>query len=182
MEHKLIVAEPADPRRCQGPGDAGQGQCRWLSVEGSDRCAKHGANKQIQSAEKKQFHDYLIQKWQVRLDQFAASERVTNLHGELAILRMQIETISNMCENQQDLVLYSQRISDLVMKADKLVNSIDKINNRSGNLLDKGAALSLAGKIVDIIVQEIPDQDAVERVSKGILNLVTTLAGVKTSE
>ena len=185
IERKLIpVSDPTDPNRCGGPGDRGEGQCSFLSVEGtvtkgpmSGRCAKHGGTSAITGQEKKRYHDFLLGKWQQRVDDFSASERITNLHGELGILRMQIEVIVAQCHSEQDLMLYSSKISDLTMKANTLVTSIDKIQSRSGNLLNKSAALVLAGKIVDIIAAEIHDPAKQERISNGIIDLVAKLAG-----
>jgi hypothetical protein len=177
LEHKLVKCEPTDPRRCQGPGDGIEGQCCFTALEGTKYCSKHGATVILARQEKKKYHDYILHKWQQRVDEFSASERVTNLHGEVGLLRMQIETIVNQCQDDRELMLYSSRISDLVMKADKLVNSIDKINNRSGNLLNKSAALSLAGSIIDIIGAEVDDPLKIERISNGIIGLVAKMAG-----
>jgi hypothetical protein len=147
-----------------------------LAQEGHKYCIKHGSG-QENKAELKKVHDYRLQQWQQRVDEFAASERVTSLSGEIGIIRLQIESIHNMCKSPQDLLLYSTRISDLVMKMDKLVNSFDKIQNRSTNLLDKSSAIVLAGQIVDIIGVHVKDSSIVDAISTGIIDLVAKLAG-----
>lgn len=183
-EQKLFIAESNDPRRCQGPGDRGEGQCVWLSIEGVDlegkpftRCAKHGGQTQKTAQEKKKYHSYLLGQWQAKVDAFSADEKITNLHGELGIMRLQIENIMTQCEDAHGLMMYSGKVSELIMKADKLVNSIDKINNRTGNLLNKSAALALAGSIIDIIGAEVDDPVKIERISNGIIGLVAKMAG-----
>ena len=177
IEQKLIRCEPSDPRRCQAGGDNGEGQCCFTAVEGQKYCVKHGAGVQQARQEKKAVHDYRLHKWQVRMDEFAASENVTSLRGEVGILRMTLEETANMCHDQKDLMMYSHRISDLVMKIDKIVNSITKIEMRSGTLLDKSAALVLAGQIVDIIGRHVTDAKAVDDISEELINLIATLAG-----
>lgn len=177
MEQKLVKCEPSDPNRCQGRGDGGEGQCCFLAVPDCKYCIKHGAAVVKAQEEKKKVSMYRLQQWQQRVDEFAASPRITSLHEEIGILRLQIENIMNLCKDNQDLLMYSTRIADLVMKIDRLVSTFDKINNRSSNLLDKSAALVLAGQIVDIIGAEVKDPEAVDRISTGIIDLVAKLAG-----
>jgi hypothetical protein len=146
-------------------------------VEGATYCPRHGANKQLESQEKQAVHDYRLQKWQANVDYFAASPKVTTLRGEIGILRMMLEEQLNLCENQQDLLLYSHRISHLVGQIHNLVNTITKLEMKTGNFLDKSAALVLAGNIVDIIGRHVEDNKTVEDISSELLTLVTKLAG-----
>jgi hypothetical protein len=175
LEKKLEHCDPADPRRCQATGR--NGQCPFKAEEGATLCVRHGANKQLEAAERKKVHDYRLHKWQVRMDEFAASERLTSLRGEIGILRLMLEETMNMCEDQQTLMLYSHRIQDLTMRVDKLVNSLNKIEMKSGNLLDKGQALILAGQIVEIIGEHVTDPSAIDKISGQLIDLVVKLAG-----
>jgi hypothetical protein len=178
IEHKLIrVEDPADPQRCQAGGDKGEGQCMFRAVEGVKYCPKHGAGYVKSLEEKKALHDYRLQKWMVRVGEFSASENVTSLRGEVGILRMTLEETLNMCSDQKELMLYSHRIQDIVMKIDKIVNSVAKIEMRSGNLLDKSAALVLAGQIVDLITRHVTDPKVVDDISEELINLIAKLAG-----
>lgn len=177
VDRKLIRCEETDPNRCQARGDGGEGQCVFLAVEGLKVCPKHGAGRQESIKERKAVHDYLLHKWQLRVDEFASSENVTSLRGEVGVLRLTLEQTLNMCHNDKDLLLYSHRIQDVVMKIDKVVNSVSKLEMKSGNLLDKSAALVLAGKIVDIISQHVEDEKAVDAISNDLIDLVAKLAG-----
>ncbi len=174
-EQKTERCDPADPNRCQGTYQ--HGQCPYLAAEGSKFCVRHGANKQIEAAENKKVHDYRLHKWQLRMDEFAASERLTSLRGEIGILRVMLEETLNMCEDAQQLMLYSHRVQDLTMKIDKLVNSLNKIELKTGNLLDKSQALILAAQIVDIIGEHVSDRVAIDKISDQLIELVVKLAG-----
>lgn len=185
IEQKLIKADPADPRRCQGREGPGGNQCSFIAVEGQKYCLKHGGARGAAYAEQKRVSLYRLQQWQQRVDEFAAHPDALSLRDELGILRLQLESIHNQCESITDLMLYSSRISDVVMKIDKLTLSCVKIESRSAALLDKSAALVLAGQIVDIISSELSklpiDDDlqgrAAEAISGGIIDLVAKLAG-----
>lgn len=175
IEKKLIKCEPAHPNRCQSM--MGGEQCPFLSVEGTTRCPSHGANKQLEAVERKKVHDYILQQWMVRVDEFAASERLTSLRGEIGILRMLLENTLNMCEDAQQLMMYSHRVQDLTMKVDKLVQTLNKVELKTGNLLDKSQALILAGQIVDIIGKHVTDATAIDQISNELIDLVIKLAG-----
>lgn len=179
IEQKLIRVDPADPRRCQAApgGSTGEAQCCFQAMEGVKYCPKHSGNYMQALQEKKKLHDYRLHKWQIRMDEFAASENVSSLRGEVGILRMMLEETLNMCNDHKDLMLYSHRIQDIVMKVDRVVNSIAKIEMRSGNLLDKSAALVLAGQIVELISRHVSDPKAIDEISNELINLVAKLAG-----
>lgn len=175
IEQKLFKVAPDDPNRCQGI--TGSGQCQYHVNEGSKFCLMHGGNKSVFSQERQRLHDYRLQKWQERLNEFAASEVLTSLKGEVGVLRIMLEETLNMCQNPQDLHLFSSRIQDLVMKIDKLVNSVSKLDTKSGNLLDKSGCLILAGQIVEIIGKYIKDAKDIDSISNELIDLIARLAG-----
>lgn len=166
---------PEHPNRCQATDKFGQ--CQYLAVSGCTNCGRHGGAKQAKSAERKKLHDYNLHKWQVRVNDFAASERVTTLHGEIGILRMTLEQTLNSISDERDLMLYASRISDLVMKIERLVVSMDRLEMKSGNLLSKSALLSVAEQVVDVLTREIKDDDTIERINEQIITLVGKMVG-----
>lgn len=178
---KLVPMDhEADPERCQSV--ILTGQCIYKAVPGGTNCQRHGGNKQVELAEKKKVHDYQLNKWKLRMDEFAESERITSLRGEIGIMRMQLEEILNSCNSTQDLILYSNRIGMVVSQIERLVCSLDKMEARNGNLLGRGAVLTLAGQVVEIIAQEISDPAAVDRVQTQLIDLVAKLAGKETDD
>lgn len=179
VESKLEKVASNDPNRCQAIIGQG-GQCEYRAEPNSQYCIRHGGNKGNFAAEKRRLHDYRLQQWQQRLNEFAASEVATSLRGEVGILRVMLEETMNMCKNPTDLHLYSSRIQDLVMKIDKVVNSVAKLDMRSGNLLDKSGCLILAGQIVEIIGKYITDPKQIDAISEELIDLVARLAGKET--
>lgn len=194
IQHKLITCEPEDPLRCQSSGQHGAGQCEWLSLAGMQRdgrldpaeygtedvshitrCPKHGGLRQIKKDERKRVHDYRLQVWQERINEFAESERVKTLRGEIGILRLLLEELMAQCSKPKDLMLYSGKIGDLVMKIEKLVRSCDRLENSMGMLLDRAGALVLAGQIVEIISRHIKETEKVDEISNGIIDAISSV-------
>lgn len=142
-----------------------RGQCPNTKQFETNYCAAHGANKGIESRNNKEVRNYRLQRWQKRVTEFADNDQIKSLREEVGILRMILEEMLNKCETTTDLLLYSSRMADTVMKIEKLVTSCDKLENKMGLLLSKGAVLQLAGVYVEIIHEFIPDPDIVEAIS-----------------
>lgn len=177
---KLVRCPTDHPNRCQAVGKSGQ--CPFFAVEGVANCPRHRGYSQVKAIEKQRVHDYRLQVWQARMTEFAASDKVVNLAGEIGILRLILEETLNRCTDSHDLVLMSTRISGICTQIEKLVVSFDKMSTKSANLLTKGAALSMAGQIVDIISAHVTDTVAIDKISNSIIDMVARLAGKEVSD
>lgn len=174
MLQKLVRAtHPGEQCDAVGKG----GQCPYKVVEGTGKCQRHGGTQLLKAKDVQKSHDYRLQVWQQRVDEFSASEKVTSLSGEIAILRMLLEQTLNQCSNATELVIYSPRIADLATRIERLVLSFDKVTTRTSNLLTKGAALNLGAQIVDIITKHVQDSNAIDKISNDIIDVVVRLAG-----
>lgn len=173
IEKKLQRCEPEDPNRCQGVGQ--HGQCPYRADEGSKYCQRHGSNKTFESQRKRSLNMYRLQIWQQRLEEFAESEQSTSLRNEIAILRITLEQILNKCTTDHELLLYSQKISDLAVKIEKLIASSHRIERSMGQLLDKSTALNFAGQVVDIISQYVEDPAVIDEISNAMIDALSTL-------
>lgn len=142
------------------------GQCINCKVPGADYCVTHGANSQLQRTNGEVVRNYRLRRWQERVGEMADSATVKSLREEVGILRVILEEMMNKCEDSLDLLLYSQRMSDLVMKIEKLVTSCDRLENRMGLLLGKDSVLQLAATYVQIINNYIVDPVIIEKISQ----------------
>jgi len=188
MVRKLfVVADKSDAGRCQGPGQNGEGQCRNYGMEeaqkrgllddgedytGVKNCAAHGAFVQKKAKDQKRVHDYRLQIWQQRVQEFSESERTKTLRGEIGILRLMLETIMNECRTTQDLMLYSSKIADIIMKIEKLVRSCDALESGLGMILDRQAALALSAKFVTVIQSQVQDPNVIDTISTGLIDAI----------
>lgn len=159
--------------RCEGTGK--EGQCPFCKVEGVSTCARHGANKTLINRKEERLRNYKLAKWKNRVGEFADSPGIKSLRDEIGILRMTLETMLESCSDNMELILYSQRISDLVMKIEKLVVSCDKLESRMGMLLDKKTVLYLAQRYVEIINDHVSDTDVIDAISNEMVKATAVI-------
>lgn len=167
VEQKLERCAPGDPRRCQANGQ--HSQCPYLSNEGSDYCDRHASNKEKEAIVLEGHRNYNLTKWRARVNQLADNVKVKSLREEVGIIRIMIENIMNRCDTEYDLAMNTGTLSELLMKAEKLVSSCHRLEAANGQLLDKTMALNFAGSIVDIIATEIGDASIVEKISERVM-------------
>jgi hypothetical protein len=156
-------------------GTATHGQCPFCKVNGSDYCARHGANKALINQRVERLRNYRLAKWRNRVGEFADSPGIKSLRDEIGILRLTLETMLESCNDSMELILYSQRISDLVMKIEKLVVSCDKLENRMGMLLDKKTVLYLAQRYVEIINDHVTEPDVIDAISNEMVQATAAI-------
>lgn len=169
IEHKLHRVEfPDDPKRCKGVG--AHGQCPYEAMPGFEYCARHGNNTEMRKQEMEEMRNYRLAKWQARLNQFADHPKVKTLREEIGILRMLLEETMNRCNDADDLFLLSNKISELVSKVERVVISCHKLEQSSGQVLDKTAVLSFAAQVVEIISNHVNDVAVIDMITNDILN------------
>jgi len=145
------------------------GQCPNCKSSGTNHCVLHGANSGVMSRDGSAVRNYRLRTWQKRVGEMADSEGIKSLREEVGILRVILEEMVNQCNDSLDLLLYSQRMSDLVMKIEKLVVSCDKLENRMGLLLSKDSVLQLAATYVQIINNYVADPNVIEQISEEMM-------------
>ncbi len=168
----------ADPNRCQGM--TGKGQCMCKAMEGGKFCPIHAGAGKIKIKEEKH-KNYLLVKWQARIEEKKQSPDLKNLRDEIGILRMLMEERLNQCESSADLMLHSTALSDLAIKIEKMVGSCQKLEEKLGNVLDKQSILNFASKIIAVLGTELEGQDELlERISNKILVAIGELGNENT--
>ncbi len=143
------------PERCQGV--TANGQCWHVRVKGSEFCGMHGGNKAGEAAKKKAVNLYRLDRFKNRVDDFATNPKVKGLREDIGILRMVLEMTLNKCKDENDLIMFSPKISELVMKIEKVVTSAHRLESNMGELLDKMAAMQLGEEIVQLITGGISE-------------------------
>jgi hypothetical protein len=153
IEQKLFKAEGSDdPRKCITEG------CPFLGAEGTDPplCVRHGANKQLDKAERENIRLYRVAKWQGRIAELADSPKRKSLTEEVGVLRMVLEEVLNRCKTDEDIFMMSTRISELVRDIEKVVMSCSRLEATSGQTLDKVAAMNFATQVLEILGRHVP--------------------------
>ncbi len=170
FKHELPRCEADDPARCQGNGP--HGQCQFKSTEHGAYCALHGGNKAEEKVARDALHAYRLGKWENRIRGHASSSTAKNLTAELGILRVILEEQLAACSNETELILRSSAISDLVVKIEKLVQSIHKLDKDLGITMDQQQAMNFGMSIVEILDRYLDDPALLEKIGDEILAIL----------
>ncbi len=164
------ITSPDDPRRCQS-NDA-NGQCKFVRVEGSEYCNQHGGHHAITRERKEGLRNLKLTKFKARLAILGNSSHLMSLRDEIAVVRMTLEELINSCEGASDLIMMSGQIAALVNNIGKLVKDCHSIEEKTGHLLSKDTLSQFAGKVIDIVVKHVEDEDARRRIAGDIVHAV----------
>lgn len=162
-ENMTRVPEPDDPRRCQGI--TSNGQCLMVAEPGKDYCRLHGGRVAVIS---NQLRAYRLERWQARMVEFAEHPQAKSLKEEIGITRLMVEEIIAKCHTSTDLILYSTKISSLIGQLQTLVVAAQKLDERTGSVLDKSTIIQLCQGIMEAIESEVTDHNVLERIAERI--------------
>lgn len=169
------VAED-DPNRCQAVD--GQGQCPYKAISPSKYCPRHGANKGVASTKAEAIRNYNLGKWRDRVNNFADNPQVKSLREEIGITRMVLEEYLLKCQEPNDLLIYSTRITQMIQQIQKLVEGCHKLEERTGKLLDKQSVIVVCDSIVKIIGTRIEDPDVLNLIAAEMVDVVAKIGGL----
>lgn len=170
IDNKFKRCEPDDPKRCQAVCKSGQ--CPYFAMEGSKNCPMHSGSAQQNFNNQEAVRLYRLTQWRDRVNEHADHDKVKSLREEIGILRVVLEQVINGCKNNIDLLMNSNKISDLIIKIEKLVSSCHRLEQSTGMLLDRQAALHMASVIVTIIADHVEDPEAVDIISNEIMRTI----------
>jgi hypothetical protein len=194
LERKLHRCDPGDPGQCQSGGK--YGQCPYLSVEalaerglldsytsseveGIHFCPRHHGETKAKKQAKDRLHDYRLQVWQERVNEFAESANVKNLRGEIGVTRLILQSVLDMAEDPQGLMMYSTRIASLVRQIESLVKSCDRLDARFESVLDEASAMKFASQVVKIISEFVKEPETIDKISEGIIDALAEVTKYK---
>lgn len=154
MEVKRWTKEMPPEDRCDFELTTGD-LCGNLAEPGVTRCPLHGANRQLAAQEHKSMRMYRLAKFQKKVEKFAGHNKLKTLNEEVAILRMIVEEKINQCDDMSELLLVSGPVTEMVMKVQKLVESCDKLETKSGSLLNKQQISNIASQLMQATAAKI---------------------------
>jgi hypothetical protein len=175
------VKDPADPHRCGGATSTGQ--CLNVAEPGADACRAHGGK---DLTEQESLKGYLLAKAQDQTRLACLSENlepVKELRDSISLLHMMIEKRWNIVKDDGDLLQACGPLNQMLQNMDRLVNSCHKIEQNLGQLLAKQAILSLAKRMVAVMVEELEGVDDYENIIDRITSrLIDTIRGMDNTE
>lgn len=113
---------------------------------------------------------YKIAAWQSQIDSFMTTDRLVSLRGEIGVMRVIIEDQLNACTDNYALLTQSSVICGHIQKVEKLVASCHKLEQSTGLLLDKEAALQLCQELIRLVGNYV-EADDLNRVATDFLVL-----------
>jgi hypothetical protein len=170
LEHKLIRVEADAKDRCQG--SCALGQCPYQASPGSKYCPRCGGNSQRDEQKAQSIRNYRLTQFHARVGEFADNDQIKSLREEIGILRMTLETILNRCQTDMEVILFSNKISDTVIKIEKLVATCHKLETATGQTMDQAKALHFAGTVVEVISRHVKDPEILAAISDEITQII----------
>lgn len=156
-EQRRYQRVPADsPLRCQANNS--QGQCNMRKVDGSEYCYIHGGHGAERKNERSGMLNYQLSVYHRRAAELACSSGLKNLRDEVGIMRMILERKLNEITNENDLILASPEITNMILTISKVVESCHKIDKDLNNLMDKSELIAFAESLSALLEGEITDK------------------------
>lgn len=185
MHRKVGAGNEDSPDRCQGILQ-GAGQCTNARIEGSNFCIRHGGHSVERAATTEGLRNYRLTRWRERVNQFADNPQAKSLREEIGITRLQLENLLNRCQDENDLLMYSNQIEKLVNQIEKLVTSCQKLEEKTGSLVDKTQLMVMSDSIVKILADFITNPDDLDMIGMRIIDVIAkpqneslALAGIR---
>ena len=148
--------KPDDPRRCQSV--TRDGQCRYLSVDGSEHCAYHNGNTRGgNQLEQKRKDRYLIDQCDMRqaYERHNDDANYLGLKDEIALLTMIFEKRINSIKTDADCVMGVGHIALLTQRLESMKINLIKIQSSMGLVLGKDELRILARNMAEILDEEL---------------------------
>lgn len=155
------------PECCQHSGTAGQ--CPYRSVPGTGYCPMHKGNVKARSINNQELRNLkLFGLNAARAAELTNSSSLKHLGDEIAITRLTIEKILNRIQDDNDFMIYSDKISNLVRSVQVLVESLQRTQERNKDLIDRESFFAIGDAIVAVIIKHITDPDLLNTVGEEI--------------
>ncbi len=118
-----------------------------------------------------------------RFEEMKASADLRTLKQDVALLRTVLEQRLNFARNEAEKIAAIQSVAPMFGTLDKLVGSLDKLERRSGEVLEKDAVQKLVLDIVNVLAFEldgVPGRDGiVDRVARRMADVIAKARNVE---
>jgi hypothetical protein len=162
--------------RCQA--HTNRGLCEHISVKGTTRCPHHGANKQLEKQRRIELNNYKITKFKTAIGEDAARSLV----DEVIVLKTVLNTIISKCESEEHLILHHESITDTVLKVEKVVNSLNKLDVLNRQMIQIGTVKKIIDEVFIVIDDMIDDKDVKDQIGDKIASIIDEATEVDEDE
>lgn len=168
------IEDENDPLRCQSNNSTGQCEYRVIKLPNggiSKYCPRHTPGKMTRSSNYRFNAQFLP-----RINELSDNPQLKSLTEEIALMRMTLEVIVNRCKDDLQLTLEADRISKMVGEINKLVVSCHKLEEATGQVLNKTIVVNIGSMMVNILSKYIENKDILDKVGEEIYAAIETSA------
>jgi hypothetical protein len=164
-------------------GNTGAGPCTYQREVGSLYCPLHGAANSKGTAEKAELRNLRINSiYAQRAKDLTQNSGIKCLGDEIALMRVTLETVFNSIKNENEMLMYADKIENLTKGVSNLVVAWQKLQERNKELLDRQTVMSIADGILEEIVRLVDNPDTIRQLADAIYNVVTKGLGGEASK
>lgn len=124
---------------------------------------------------------YRLTKHSERVAEFACDDQIKSLRSEIAIARMSLECVWNTCDTTNKLLLQIDRIQQGVGNIQKLVESAQRMEEKTNSLIDRKVVVIIADSMVNIISNHVKDPDALIEIAERLCASIENANSPKSS-
>jgi hypothetical protein len=174
------VTDLADPHRCKGAQP--DGQCQNRAEDGSDYCRACGG---VDRAPAQRLRQYLLTRAQdsTRLANLNDPEGLKSLRDEVVIATGMLERRLNLAQSDAEFISMFPQVEKFLARIADLKKANFFLEQKSGAMLSRSAALKMGREIIEIIVERlegIPNYEAT--VDAIITDIVATISKADNSD
>lgn len=141
----------------------------------------HGGTPQLDKNKQYQVAKYRLEQYGARVKEFAGDDMIKSLRDEIGILRMTLETLVNQCKTANQLVMFVDKVSQLVNQIRQTVESTHKLEEKTAQLLDRRVIVIIADSIVQIIGEHVKDPDVLQLIGSRVCASIEAAASPETN-
>ena len=139
-----------------------KGKCEHLAVEGVDRCSHHGANRQVESKRRHELDMYNLDRFKFKVGVDAAK----TLFDEVLVLKVMLGTLLDACgDSDTELIIRHEAISNLVLKIEKCVTAMTKLEIIQQTMVDKHTVERYVARVLEILTENIEDKKTLNTIA-----------------
>jgi len=151
-DSSILATCPED--QCQSIDERGN-FCRLKKTPGMDYCPKHGGVLK----QRQLMHNYRLTRYKANIEDKVGQDSILSLREEIGIARLTLEEIINQTNSAVDLIMYQPKIVQLVQTIQKTVESCQRVEEKTNNLLSKTTLLQFADELITIITEHVTDHN-----------------------
>lgn len=160
-----------DPNRCKKSN--GSVPCCYKATPGSDFCNLHGGGASGRALERKQLRNIILSgEIGKRAQEMLTGGRLKDLTDEVILSRVMLEGLLKNIKAPTDYIIYSDKVNSTLKATQSLVESLQKIQEKNKELVDRSTLFGIAEGILGVITAHVSDPDQQRQIGEEIYAII----------